>query len=201
MLTITSDVARAEARFRAMVDRQMPFALSQALNDTGFKVREALGLQMQDDFDRPTPFTLRAFEVKRATKSTLEARVQARPVQAPYLALQAEGGSRRPERRALVVPGAVKLNKYGNLPRGALKRLLGRPDVFATSTRSPRTSHLAPGIYQRANRMRLKLLISFEDEAQYAPLFDFENAAQAAAMKEIGPAFARRLEAALASAR
>lgn len=104
-----------------------------ALTRTAWKVKDGLEAGMRDSFDRPTPFTMRAFRVEMAKASTLEAVVYAMPLQARYLRREIEGGARASkgfERKMQMFGGQValpaagaKLDGYGNMSLSFIKRV------------------------------------------------------------------------------
>jgi hypothetical protein len=206
MFTLESNLDACTRRLDALIAKQLPFALSRAINDTAKDVVEAERKEMARAFDRPTPFTLNAFYIKRATKTDLVAEVTSKDRQSTYLPMQAEGGVDRPLNLALLMPVNTSLNAYGNLPRGAIKRMLGRPDTFVARQRRKVTSHLVPGIYKRAKtkgseRSALTLLVKFKPSAEVAPIFHFLPVAQETAAKALTGHFAQRVAEALATAR
>jgi len=226
MFEFASNLPDVEARLTAIALRQMPYAAALALNDTAQDVQDAERAEIGWVFDRPTPFTENAFAVKRASKETLTASVVAKPIQAAYLGLQVTGGTRRPKKKALVVPVGANLNAFGNLPRKAVARMLANKDNFIASQGNPRTAHLPPGIYKRGlagkrkakagggygtkgrnvpsygkGRSTLTQLVAWEPDAQYSPLFPFHQVAAATAMRSFGAHFARRWSEAVASAK
>lgn len=69
MLKFTSKL-RDGVDYYAAMRRQLPYATSVALNRTAEAVRQALVQQTQQVFDRPTPYTLNALRVARASKGT-----------------------------------------------------------------------------------------------------------------------------------
>ncbi|WP_461495031.1 hypothetical protein [Pyruvatibacter sp.] len=164
--------------------QQMPFALAKTVTQVAYQAKAALETEMTKAFDRPTPFTMRAFAVQAARKSqpNPEAVVFAKDIQAEYLAKQIFGGTRQPKSggRAVLTPAGQRLNKYGNLPRGAVKRALARGNTFSGTVTFKKGGPVA-GIWQRPkrrggqNRGRLKLLVLFEDEKQVKPRFDFAD--------------------------
>jgi hypothetical protein len=224
MFTLESNLDACTRRLDALIAKQLPYALSRALNDTAKDVQEAERKEMAQAFDRPTPFTLNAFFIKRASKTDLVAEVTSKDRQSAYLPMQAEGGVEQPLNQALLMPVHAGLNQYGNLPRGSVKRLLGKPGVFVARQRSSKTRHLTPGIYQRselrgkagkrigasagavktaggARTDRLQLLIKFKPSAEVQPIFRFLPVAQEAAAKAMATHFAARVAEALATAR
>lgn len=204
MLSIKADVDAAERMLSDIGRKQLPFATAMALNDTAADVKEREERGIEQEFDRPTPFTKRALYVRRATKSRLAAQVGVKPVQAEYLRLQVTGGVRRPKRRALVVPAGARLNRYGNLPKGALGRLGKRANVFATSQGKRRAAHLPPGIYQRTGGRaggRVKMLVAFEPRASYAARWQFHPVAMRRARAVFFDHFVGRMRQAMATAK
>lgn len=80
------------------VANQIPFATALALTKTAQDIRAAERTEMQRVFDRPTPFTLNAFEVIAARKDSLVAEVRYKEghpyARRHFLRVQAEGGGR-----------------------------------------------------------------------------------------------------------
>jgi len=135
--------------FYAQAQRQLPYATSLALNRTGQLILEALVRTTSESFDRPTPYTLRALRLRRATKENLVAVVDYRDgagkgISADkYLPPNVLGGGRglkRSERalarvglpaQAYTVPAAgAELDAYGNMSRGQIVRLLSYLQAF-----------------------------------------------------------------------
>lgn len=90
------DLAQFRRDVETIDQRQMPFAVATALNDTAKEVLEHLQNRMEVVFDRPTRFTKNSLQVWRATKTKLEAAVQERPSvgKRHYLKMQETGGAR-----------------------------------------------------------------------------------------------------------
>lgn len=124
MITVKVDTRQIERRLQAMAGDQVPFAIALGLTRTAQEASRELAVEMPKHLDSPTPFTLRAFAVERATKQGLVARVYARPAQAKYLKYQIDGGDRAPTRKAQRLPSEVRLNEFGNLPRGMIRDLI-----------------------------------------------------------------------------
>jgi len=123
---------------------QVRFAEVVALTRTAKDAREAAREEMRRVFDRPTPYSLNAFEVKPATKADLSAQVRQkvglggssprhwfhpevfggpRTAKAFESALAARMGL--PIGSTFFVPGpAAKLDRYGNLSGGQLGQIL-----------------------------------------------------------------------------
>lgn len=202
MLNISADIDKAERLLSDLARKQLPFATALSLNDTAADVRDEEEREMSGIFDRPTPFTLRAIAMRRANKSTLTATVSVKPVQAGYLKRQAKGGKRKPKGRALVIGVGARRNKYGNLPKAALGRVKARADVFIAGDRHAGTKHLPAGVYQRPRKAGggLKLLMSFEETADYSVRWRFQDLAARRARSVFADNFYRRLAEAIRTA-
>ena len=143
-LTIDFDSAKADAYTKA-VKKQLPFATSVALNNTGFDVREGLNKGTQGAFHKPVKFTQKAFLVKKSKKRQLIAVVYAQDAEgkdrARYLRFGTAGGT-RPQKGyekyfgkgvpndgsipsgSYFVPGPrVKINAAGNVTLATLKKI------------------------------------------------------------------------------
>ena len=206
-MKLTHNIGDVRRSLSDLAKSQVPFATAMALNDTAADVRAEEEKRIATDLDRPKPFTARGFYVKRASKGARpSAAVGIRPIQAGYLIWQVEGGTRGPKRKAVTVPVGIVRDNYGNMRRGALAKLLARPDVFIVSAKTKKTAHLQPGIYKRfgegGGKGRVKMEIAFEDSATYAPeRFDFHGIAMERATSVYRDHFERRLLAAVRSAK
>lgn len=204
MLSIKADFDAAERLLSDLGRKQLPFATAMALNETAAAVKEAEEREVESAFERPTPFTKRAFYLRRARKSSLIATVGAKPVQASYLKMQVTGGVRRPRGRALVVPAGARLNKYGNLPKGGLSRIKRRKGAFVASRNSGKAGHLPAGIYVRSGRGGrgpLKMQIAFEPRASYRAAYKFGPVAMSAGRRTFPAAFTEALRRAIRTAK
>lgn len=216
MLQMSVDTRAIERRLNSVAKSQLPFAVALGINDVAGQIKEAEETALARDLDRPAPFTKRGLAVQRATKRKLSAAVGFKRIQADYLALQATGGTRRAKRRAVVVPVNQRLNKYGNMPKGALKRALAKPDVFSGTVNG------VAGVWQRPKRSKrrtksggygsgrvgtvgarkgLRLLAAYEDAVKYSPRLKFVPRSHRLASRTIAPAIAKRLEYAVKTAR
>ena len=151
MLAIKVDDREMRKAFKQLRDRQIPYAIAGALNDVAEHARQDLVAEMEKVFDRPTPFTLRAFYTQKAGPRRLTAQVGIRdfaPKGTPawkYLEPNVEGGARRMKRfeRALsalsggqyIVPGrGAKLDAYGNISRGQITQIMSRLGAMSDPT-------------------------------------------------------------------
>lgn len=146
---------------RALVDgagKQVRFATALALTRTAWGVAGAETVEEQKVFDRPTPQTLKAFAVEKATKETLTAvvamkeRDQGLPAD-EYLLPETQGGMRPMKRSEIMLQAAgilptgmqtapgkgAKLDAFGNLARGQLAQILSYFQTYGVTTlNSPR---------------------------------------------------------------
>lgn len=150
--------------------KQIPFAAARALNDTAEKAKAAEVREVRDVFDRPTPNTLNAFYVKRATKQSLTAEIGIKDFAgkgvpaSKYLLAEITGGSRRPKRFEVAlrsagvlpfgyraVPGdAAKIDAYGNMQGSQIVQILsyfraGREGGYISNITDKRKAALRKG--------------------------------------------------------
>lgn len=198
-LRITSNIKQFERGLNDAARRQIPFALSLAINEVLSDVRKNWVKRLRKSLDRPTPFTLRGFAIKRASKRRLTGMVFAKPIQNDYLARLEDGGTRIPRRRAIPVPVGQRRNRYGNMPRGAVSRVLAKPNTFSGTPKGGGT----PGIYQRlgtrrkSGGARLKLLVHYADLARYTPRLALRAGAMKTATARLPGAMLRAMRRAL----
>lgn len=213
------------ARFESGLQRQIDFALARALTQTAYKVKEAIPGFLDQKLDRPTPWTKSGTYVDRATPRNLQATVGFKPIQSSYLRWQAEGGVRAPKRQALRLPSAIKLDAYGNLPRGIIAQLIAvaRKESRLTKRKARRIQvsknldlfygdpadvggHKSPpGIYKivkTGTHSRLIPLIVFPATvARYDKRFDLRDLARPIVAREYNALFNAALRDALSTAR
>lgn len=209
------------ARLRGM-GKQIPFATSKALNATARRVVEAMPAEMDKALDRPTPFTKKGVAVlERADKSRLQVTVGFRKIQAEYMQWQVAGGLRSPGDAGLKLPSAIKLNDYGNIPKGVIAGLiaLARKDKGAKKAAAKRvrvsaklelyygdpidkTGKLWPrGIYKIANGALIPLIVFPKVSARYRVRFDFKGKAKSVVDRVWKQEFDKALADALSTAR
>lgn len=142
-ITADSNADALGKRISNAIARQIPFATANALTQTAHRVRDAEKAEMVRVLDRPTPFTLNAWQVVPARKDTLVAEVVHKYLPGAggrhYLAPQIEGGPRPMKRfeqnllRADIGAGAfeavipartAKKDAYGNWSGGERQRVL-----------------------------------------------------------------------------
>lgn len=197
---IKSNVSEVERGLNDMARRQMPYAVSVAINDVLKDIKAHSEGLLRRELDRPTPFTLKAFGIRYANRRTLTGMVFAKDAQAAYLQWAEDGGTRKPAGKAVLMPVGQRLNKYGNLPRGSVGRTAAKANTFSGA---PNGKPGARGIYQRIGKggSKLKLLISYAEKAAYKPRLGFKIGAMRTAESRLPEALYRALQKAMASAR
>lgn len=153
MIKIEHDFSGLLRKFGDIEKRQIPFALSQGINKTANRVKEAEIKEMKDVFDRPTPYTLSSIFVKPSNKRSLTAVVGLKDTAAKaipvikFLTPQIIGGVRRLKRYEVAlrsagvlpsnyftVPGkAAKMDAFGNMSRGQIVQILSYFEAFPES--------------------------------------------------------------------
>lgn len=229
---IRVNIARLESVKAALAQqqKQVRFAGAVALTRTAYAVKAAMPAALEQDLDRPTPFTKRGIFVRSANKDNLTAVVGFLDRQASYLKYQIVGGTRRPGPRGIKLPGNIELNAFGNIPKGLIDRLkaaaqngsLSGAIVRRLGVHGNRRKGAAPiqlfygkpagrgwekapmGIWRRVPGTPGKLVpvIVFEDTpAKYKPRFDFRRRAEEVVRREWDQQFARAFADAMRTAR
>lgn len=195
-LSIEFDVGDTQ-RYLKNVRKQVPFAISQALNDVAFDARKALRAQAMQKLDRPTKFTLNGFRVTKANKYKLEAVVFVEAKRAGYLIWQIKGGVRQAKNKGTGVPVGVRLNKHGNIP-GRKKGLVKNQKQFIGVVKG------VHGVWQRSGGKRnpkVKLMTAFEKSVSYKARFPFSKIIAGVVKSKVQSHFNRRMAQALRTAK
>lgn len=139
----------AVARALQGLERNLPFAVREAVNGTALAVQAGLKQEMARVFDRPTPYTLRAIRFDKATKANLTATVyvvndarDSKERREKYLAPEVFGGLRRRKAFELALQGRgvlkpnqfvvppeggsfmSRIDPYGNISPGQIKQVM-----------------------------------------------------------------------------
>ena len=191
------DLKRLERELTDVANAQLPFAIALGLTRTAQDVQKNEMKRLPRVLDRPKPFTQRGVGVQRATKRRQVARVFYKDIQARYLEKQERGGVSRSQggRQGVLIPVGARRNKFGNLPRGRVARLLARADVFRGTVKG------IEGIWQRRPGGRLKLMVAIEQEVRYEPRLGFQRGASLTSANRFGINLGRAMREAIKSAR
>lgn len=229
MATITLDI-RSELpkaiRWTDAMTKQLPFAISQAINSTAFDVRTALNGATRQYFDRPNRFTQTAFLVQKTNKRELDAAIYANAEQgrnrARYLRFGISGGTRPqkgferkflaevvgtrriPSNAQLVPTSVVKRDASGNVSLSTIKRIQkglqgnARGGFFVGT---PRGGDRPPGIYRRSRLQLFPYFIATENAGSYRSRFPMAEIGGRVVQRRFGSYLRSSLERALATAR
>ena len=160
MITVTVQGLPEIQRQYAALGRDLPKAIAAGINKTAARVIEAEKKAMRENLDRPTPFTLNSMAMYKANPSHRNpaALVFVKPVAAAYLQNPIFGGvygddPANPE--GALHPGAIKLNRYGNIPKkkSGLEAMAKKQNQFvgAIKTRHGREIY---GLFERVKLKR-----------------------------------------------
>jgi len=170
------------------MEKQVRYATMIALSDTAIDVAKVEKQLIKQSIDRPTAFTVNAPRYIRATRSRLVSQVYLAPIQAAYLRTQITGGTIHGRKPA---PTPAAENKFGNLPKGALKR----KGVYTVKS-SGRVF-----TFKRSGKGKSTFIATGTNVRRYSPIFPFYergiSRAQAVFPRKFGPA----LRKAIATAR
>lgn len=159
-ITASTNADDLTRRLNNAFARQVPFATANALNAVAWRIRDNERGEMARAFDRPTPFTMNAFEIVPARKDKQIAEVRTKAVLSGkhYLHTQVTGGPRPQttlEKRFMfglatdfpiwgIIPatgggfnGAI-LDQYGNWSPGQRQRVLSALRIQGDPTNNAR---------------------------------------------------------------
>ncbi len=97
-IRVNVDTRATSAWLNDIQRRKIPIITAIALTRTAKELQRILEREVDNVFDQPVTFTKRAFAIKPATASNLQAEVFIKTKQAEYLLPQVEGGRRKPKR-------------------------------------------------------------------------------------------------------
>ena len=197
---ITSNIKAITKGLSDLDKEQIPFAISKALNDTAFQAKDALVAQMKQKLDNPTPFTLRAVRIKKATKHRQYAYVYINDTQAEYLDNMYFGGVKTPKKKAIVVPTKdIRLNKHGNLTKNKVKNLLKSPNYFSGVVKGKGGTR--SGIFRRYKNGTVKQVIIWKTSKQEKKRLEFRKTIAGVVGNRFDDNFNKALEFAIRTAR
>lgn len=196
-ISITHDLHKVTKHLNALQQKHVPFAASQAINDTAKDAQHAVQAQAEQKLDRPTKQTFNAFRVKYATKRNLVGEVFILPWAYEYLKYQIDGGTRPTRGHGTGVPtNNARLNQYGNIPNRKRGLIKNKKQFIATI-------HGILGVWERQGRggHAVKLIVAIERDVQYKPRLPFPRIVQGVVANKFTRHFETRMAAALATAR
>ena len=215
-ISVKNDIKQLTKDLNKVHSRQIPFAVSNALSTLAFDCRKTLQTILPDYIDKPTPFTTRSIQVKKASKKRLIAEVgfasktfgrlpkNAGTVPADYMSLQITGGTRQPKKQAIPVPTKhLRTNKYGSIPKGRISKLLADKDKYFSGTPKG-LDKSAAGIWQRMGKKKpgkIRMVVAWEPKADYQKRFPFKRIMTKTIKQNFRKRFDNSLRKALETAR
>lgn len=212
-INVTLNIKDITKNINRIQKQQIPFAASQTINQLAFEIsKKTLPNKTKEVFEGgATPFTQKAFNYAKSNKRTLIARVFVDEKREKYMKFMIAGGTRFPEKRAILVPtDNSKVNKYGNIPRGTIQQMIEDKSKYFKGVPKGRQGQQYEGIWERYGRtakaggQRIRMVGRYTDEAQYKPLFMFAQYASDIVFAREGgfnTKFKANLQRALANAR
>ncbi len=235
-IDVRADVKDATRDLSLLQRKHIPFATALALTRTAQAAQKEVRAEMPRVLDRPKKFTLNSTFVKPATKRRLEATVGFKDFAAKgtpagkYLLPQIHGGRRKHKRfeRALIragimrsdeyaVPGDdMRLDRYGNLPKGAITKMLSQlrasPDAGQNATQSSRSKRgrrgrayfyrrSFRGVFVRTGKRAFTVFIKFVKVPRYRRRLRFPEIVEGTVQAQFRLQFRRALSQALRTAR
>ncbi len=207
MFNIKGDLKPITKGLKKLQKKQIPFASAMAINSTLFDIRKAEMVQAQKKLDRPTPFTVKGFRVRKAKKTMLHGEVYISPQVWSYLKYQVDGGTRIGKTGVPYIKNA-KLNKYGNIPNRRAGLIKNKNQIISTingTTGVWERGHISKkGKFTSAGKSRstnLRLMVAFENNVKYTKRFPFFKIADGVARSMFQRNFKRELNKAMRSAK
>lgn len=194
-ISIKTNIAEVTKDLTRVQKKQIPFAASQTLNQLAFDLTKrnkkgVLGKATATTFDKKrgkgaTDFTQKNFFFEKSNKQNLTAWVFWDNKNADYMKFQVAGGTRPPKNRAIAIGtkhAKKHLDKYGNLLKGEMSKMLKDKDNYFSGTPNGATSR-SEGIWERYGRStkrggkKIRKIVSYVDIASYRPNFQFASIA------------------------
>ena len=193
-ISVSADVKKAKKQLSRIQRKQIPFALSRAINDSLEDAKKAEMGAIRNHIDRPTPWTMRGFKVNRSHKTRLHGSLEIQPSQWSYLKYQIQGGTSRRAGKPHAIPSGVATNKYGGMTRNKVRTLLRQKGTFIATIGGVK------GVFKRTRAGR-KLLVVFKETTQHRRRYPFGKASERVIRAKFKHNLDRRLKQALATAR
>jgi hypothetical protein len=195
-ISVESNIDKLARELPAFYRKQIPFATSQALNDTArLSATEDVRADMKKELEQTNRFTLAGSRYNRSTKANLTAQVYIGPLRWKYLRFAVNAGTRRPENKVLVIPTreGAKLRKRN--PRGWIKKALMNKAIYWGQKGD------TYGLWKTNRRGDNTLLAFTTPRAQYTESFDYRRSVQRSIDTHFTRAFDKRMRRAIDTAR
>ena len=217
-LTVDQDFKRFD-RFINNNKKQLPFATSLALNNTGFDMRNAFNKGTMSAFNKPTKFTQKAFLTTKSKKNNLVVHVFAKDKEgsdaARYLRFGVKGGTRPAKGYekyfsglpndgtidTYFLPSKAKTDGFGNVTRATLKRISSAVQSNKAFIGTPRNSSRPAGIYERKGDVLITQFITVSSRPSYTGRFNLQNIGDKVIRRRFEQHFNKAMTKAIATAR
>ena len=197
-MPIRVDNSKLRGLMTKQLDKQVNFAISQALNNVAFGVMKSTRSQLPKWVNLTKTYIARQVFVEKATKTQLTSVVYFSD-KVPLAGIMELGGVLQPKGRVRAVPtNSVKRSKTGAITKANRPRaLLQKKGVFSG------TINNKPGIWFKDKKTnRLHLLYSYHNSTSYEPRqFKFLSNAQRRVSRTFDLELEKALDRALATAR
>jgi hypothetical protein len=228
-LSITVDTTglQALAKQSSALAKQLPFAVSLALNGSAkgsrsipgsdaYNVVKALAGASRGYFDQPTPFIEKAWRATNANKANPEVTIYPEDKRVKYLKAHITGGARTykgyeakllglsNESVQALIPSFVKRNQAGNATRGTLGKIIQASAAKGPGSvlvGKPRGGNRPVGVYERTKQGSLKPLFVAQPTAIYRGGFPLSQTTATVINRRFSSYLEAALEQALKSAR
>lgn len=212
-ISVESNIREVLSEFQRISHVSVQYAISYAINDTLFDLRNSLPNEIEEVFDKPVPFTTtpNAWEISKSRTQSLEGAIRMRPMQAEYMKFQVYGGTEQPKKKAIPVPSAKGSMRasHGGLKK-SWKAAFGNDRRYFSGIPKQASGgggniKPVPGLYRRYGKSKwnkrlqkhtggyLKLQVSFETETQYGQRWDFHAFAAGYFQTQFEDNFRRRM--------
>ena len=216
-ISLKADLDELKKRIHWTQKDQIPYVTMLALNNTAFQARSAIQQVLDVYIDKPTPYTARGVQVEKvnyADRKDIDkmgakvgfvcegfGKMRGKIKPSEYMTRLIEGGIRLPEKTALAIPTSnLRLNKFGNITRGKIAKLLGDPHKYfsgvpnnqprqpsgiwqRTPKRTPGKKRKKRGRTARADKRSIKPLILWKQSASYKKQFPLHKIVQQSVSK------------------
>ncbi len=197
-LNISSNIKEIERELGMFHRKQVPFAVSNAMNKIAFEIQRAEKAATVQHIDRPTPFTRGGFRVTKARKNKLEASIFIADDRLEYMSALVHGG----EHMRVNEPVNQKLNKYGNIPRARMSKARASPDKFFFGIPNGMTGEENSGMWERYGRgQRIRQVLRSKRKRTIKAQFPFYEIAIKVVDRRFEATLASEMHRAIATAR
>ncbi len=207
-ITVHDNIKDVSRTLTGIERKQLPFAISNALNSVAFDARRAVLANLRKKFILRNKWTQRGLRVVKARKHNLVAWVN---FERAYMVDQEEGGTRLPRGRHIAVPNQIRSDKRKRItktkrPRAVLdrKRLAGGVGApFKVVGAGAGKLRTGAGIYQRLTKARLPIrtLYQFETSVVVKPRLYMHRTIEGVATSNFRAHLNKAMVRALATAR